>query len=192
MERQLKALLHGVENAGEIIDQIMEINGADIENAKKAAGGGNDAVNRENERLKAANEELAKQLKAFEKGGEKYVDAAELERLKTFETDTLAKQKREKQSGAVRSLLKKNNAREDMLDLLLNGVALDGIEFADDGTVKDGDKLISELKGKYSAGFVPESGGAGGAPFEPPRGGGNGGDGFNFGFTPIRPMPQNK
>lgn len=36
MKRQeLKALLHGVENAGEIIDQIMEINGADIENAKK-------------------------------------------------------------------------------------------------------------------------------------------------------------
>ena len=34
MKRQeLKALLHGVENAGEIIDQIMEINGADIENA---------------------------------------------------------------------------------------------------------------------------------------------------------------
>ncbi len=51
MKRQeLKALLHGVENAGEIIDQIMEINGADIENAKKTAGGGNDAVNRENER----------------------------------------------------------------------------------------------------------------------------------------------
>ena len=70
MKRQeLKALLHGVENAGEIIDQIMEINGADIENAKKTAGGGNDAVSRENERLKAANDELAKQLKAFEKGG---------------------------------------------------------------------------------------------------------------------------
>ena len=35
MKRQeLKALLHGVENSGEIIDQIMEINGADIENAR--------------------------------------------------------------------------------------------------------------------------------------------------------------
>ena len=38
MKRQeLKALLHGVENSGEIIDQIMEINGADIENARKNA-----------------------------------------------------------------------------------------------------------------------------------------------------------
>ena len=36
MKRQeLKALLHGVENAGEIIDQIKEINSTDIENAKK-------------------------------------------------------------------------------------------------------------------------------------------------------------
>ena len=44
MKRQeLKALLHGVENAGEIIDQIMELNGADIENAKKTANGGNEA-----------------------------------------------------------------------------------------------------------------------------------------------------
>ena len=53
MKRQeLKALLHGVENAGEIIDQIMEINGADIENAKKEKSGGNEALNREIERLK--------------------------------------------------------------------------------------------------------------------------------------------
>lgn len=35
MKRQeLKNLLQGVENAGEMIDRIMEINGEDIENAK--------------------------------------------------------------------------------------------------------------------------------------------------------------
>lgn len=39
MKRQeLKALLQDVENSGDIIDRIMEINGADIENAKKSAG----------------------------------------------------------------------------------------------------------------------------------------------------------
>lgn len=60
MKRQeLKALLHGVENAGEIIDQIMELNGADIENAKKAAGGGNELLNREIERQKGENSNLA-------------------------------------------------------------------------------------------------------------------------------------
>lgn len=65
MKRQeLKTLLQGVENAGEIIDRIMEINGEDIENAKKNAGTDSEKIAAENEQLKA-------QLKAFEKGGEK-------------------------------------------------------------------------------------------------------------------------
>lgn len=192
MKRQeVKALLHGVENAGEIIDQIMEINGADIENAKKEKSGGNEALNREIERLKGENGALAEQLKAYEKGGEKYIDAAEFERLKTFETDTVARQKKEKQKGAVKALLKKNNAREDMLELLLNGVSIDGIEVAEDGTVKDGDKLVAGLKEKYAAGFSEDAQGTGGAPFaKTDPAGGTGGDGFNFGFTPIRKVPQ--
>lgn len=192
MKRQeLKALLHGVENAGEIIDQIMELNGADIENAKKTANGGNEALNREIERLKGETERLNGELKAYEKGGEKYVDAAEIERLKRFETETIAKQKKEKQAGAVKSLLKKNNAREDMLDLLMNGITLDGIEVAEDGTVKDGDKLVTELKEKYAGGFSEDAYGTGGAPFKnPDPAGGNDGGGFNFGFTPIRKIPQ--
>lgn len=191
MKRQeLNALLHGVENKGEIIDQIMELNGADIENAKKSAGGGSDALGREIERLKGENSDLTAQLKAYEKGGAKFIDAAEFERLKKFETDTQAKQKREKQTAAVKTLLKKNNAREDMLDLLLNGVVMDGVEVADDGTVKEGDKLVASLKEKYGAGFSPEAKGAGGAPFNPPPAGGGEGEGFQFGFTPVRPMPQ--
>lgn len=188
----VKALLRGVENADEIIDQIMELNGADIENAKKAAGGGSDALTRENERLKEENESLTGQLKAYEKGGAKYVDAAELERLKKFETDTLAAQKRQKQETAVKELLKKNHAREDMLDLLLNGVKLDGIEVSEDGTVKDGETLVKDLKGRYAAGFSETEHGTGGAPFQKPNpAGGTGGDGgFNFGFTPIRKVPE--
>lgn len=191
MKRQeLKALLHGVENAGEIIDQIMEINGADIENAKKEKGSGNEALNREIERLKGENGSLAEQIKAYEKGGEKFIDAAEFERLKTFEADTIARQKKEKQTVAVKALLKKNNARDDMLDLLLNGVSLDRIEIAENGTIKDGDKIVAGLKEKYAAGFSEDANGTGGAPFaktDPPGGNGNG---FEFGFTPLRKVPQ--
>ena len=96
MKRQeLKNLLHGVENAGEIIDAIMEINGADIENAKKLGGSNDTALNREIERLKGENQNLKDELKAYDKGGEKYVDTAEFERLKAFETDTVARQKKE-------------------------------------------------------------------------------------------------
>lgn len=193
MNRQeLKALLHGVENAADIIDRIMEINGADIENAKKDKNGGNEALNREIERLKGENGTIAEQLKAYEKGGEKYIDAAEFERLKTFETDTIARQKKEKQTGAVKALLKKNNAREDMLDLLLNGVSLDKIEVAEDGTVKDGETLVAGLKEKYAAGFSEDAHGTGGAPFsKTDPAGGTGGNGFHFGFTPIRNVPKN-
>ena len=36
----------------------MELNGADIENAKKTANGGNEALNREIERLKGETERL--------------------------------------------------------------------------------------------------------------------------------------
>ena len=84
MKRQeIKALLRGVENADEIIDQIMERNGEDIENARKTSGQGNTALNAENERLKGEIESLIGQLKAYEKGGEKYIDTAEFQRLKT-------------------------------------------------------------------------------------------------------------
>ena len=54
MKRQeLKNLLHGVENSGEIIDAIMELNGADIENAKKSAGTEHETLTAEIESLKA-------------------------------------------------------------------------------------------------------------------------------------------
>ncbi len=63
MKRQeLKNLLHGVENSGDIIDAIMELNGADIENAKKNAG-------TEHDTLTAEIESLREQLKAYGEGG---------------------------------------------------------------------------------------------------------------------------
>lgn len=191
MKRQeLKNLLHGVENAGDIIDAIMEINGADIENAKK--NGDDGVLNREIERLKGEKDSLMQQLKAYEKGGEKYVDTAEFERLKTFETEALAKAETEKRTSAVKELLKKHNAREDMLPLLMNGIAFDSVEFSEDGSLKDGEKLVTALKEKYSAGFSQEAQGAGGAPFAKPDPGSGGGEGFDFGFTPIRQTPQKK
>lgn len=176
MKRQeLKNLLHGVENAGDIIDAIMEINGADIENAKK--NGDDGVLNREIERLKGEYDSLAQKLKAYEKGGEKYVDLAEFERLKTFETETLAKAETEKRTSAVKELLKKHNAREDMLPLLMNGITFDSVEFSEDGSLKDGEKLVASLKEKYSAGFSQEAQGAGGAPFAKPNPGAAAGKG---------------
>ena len=61
MKRQeLKNLLQGVENVGEIIDQIMELNGADIENAKKNASTDYEAVVAERDKWKAEAESYGK------------------------------------------------------------------------------------------------------------------------------------
>jgi len=192
MKRQeLKALLHGVENAGEIIDQIMEINGADIENAKKSVNTSGLTAQISEKDAKIA--ELEATLKAYEKGGDKYIDSADYERLKKFETDTVSAQKKEQQKAAVKKLLKDEHAREDMLDLLINGVNIDGVEIQKDGTIKDGANLVKTLKEKYAAGFSP-SAPTGGAPFNPAGGkpAGDGADGFNFSFTPVNGTPKKK
>lgn len=77
--------IHPEGDIGDIVDAIMELNGADIENAKKNSG------------LAKAEEErdtLRKLLDEYEKPeGSKYIDPKEHERLKQFEADTLAAQK---------------------------------------------------------------------------------------------------
>lgn len=191
MKRQeLKNLLHGVENSSDIIDAIMEINGADVENAKKSVNTSGLTAQIEAKDGKIA--ELEAVIKSYQKGGEKYVDNAEFERLKKFETDTLAAQKKDRQTAAVKKLLTDEHARDDMLELLLKGVDIDKIDVQDDGTVKDGANLVKGLKEKYAAGFNA-SAPTGGAPFDAQGGkpAGNGaGDGFNFSFTPVNKIPK--
>ncbi len=129
MKRQeLKALLHGVENSGEIIDQIMEINGADIENARKNAGTDTQALTAENEALKA-------QIKAYEKGGEKYIDPAEIERLKQFEADTKTAQRRTATENAVSEMLARNKVLPGVIKLTLKGLNVDDVKLGNDGKV---------------------------------------------------------
>lgn len=90
MKRQeIKNLLRSVKpdsDNGDIIDAIMDLNGADIENAKNNSG---------TAQLEQENADLKKRLDAYEKpDGEKYIDTKEHERLKQFEADTIAAQKR--------------------------------------------------------------------------------------------------
>ena len=105
MKRQeLKNLLRGIKPDGDIsdiVDQIMELNGADIENAKKNAGTDYEAVVADRDKWKA-------EAESYAKGGAKYVDPAEIERLKKFETDTKAAQKRASVEAAVNEMLTKN------------------------------------------------------------------------------------
>mgnify|MGYP000863680981 CR=1 FL=1 len=141
---ELKKLLGEVENAGEIIDKIMEINGTDIENAKKPT----ETLTTDLDNLKA---ELAK----YDVGGEKYVDATEFNRLKQFETDTVGQKTRAEKENAVLELLKSNKASPKAEKLLLKAIALDDLEVAD-GKIKDGEKIITDLKTDYADFFVTE------------------------------------
>lgn len=132
MKRQeLKNLLRALKPDGDIsdtVDAIMELNGTDIENAKKSAG-------TDSATLAAENEALKTQLKAFEKGGDKYVDPTEIERLKKFETDTKAAQKRTAAEAAVNEMLTRNKVNATVIKLTLKNLNVDDVKLDDKGKV---------------------------------------------------------
>jgi hypothetical protein len=165
-------LLHGVENASDIIDQIMEINGTDIENAKKQAGTPDDAIIAERDTLKA-------QLKAYEKDGEKYIDPAEFQRLKQFEADTTAKQKRTEVETAVSEMLTKNKVLPGLIKRELKALNIDEVKLDKDGKVTKEyeDAYIAAFKADCPDGFIPVQEGTG-----VPTNGGN--SGINKGPLP--------
>lgn len=181
MKRQeLKNLLRGIKPDGDlsdIIDAIMEMNGADIENAKNTAGG-------DTEKIAAENEALKTQLKVFEKGGDKYVDPKEIERLKKFETDTKAAQKRASVEAAVNEMLTRNKVNPTFVKFMLKNINVDDVKLDDKG------KVTAEYESEYMKTFktdypeaietprpgtgAPAHGGSG----EPNGGSGGDADGF--------------
>lgn len=182
MKRQeLKTLLQNVDNAGDIIDRIMEINGEDIENAKKSAGTDTQSLTAENEKLKA-------QLKAYEKGGEKYIDPAEIERLKKFETDTKATQKRTAAENAVKEMLTRNKVLPGYIKLMLKNLNVDEVQLDDKGkiTADYEKKYIADFKADCPDGFEQPSNGTGGAPAHGNGGDSNGKGGGADGFEDLR------
>lgn len=144
MKRQeIKSLLRGIKPDGDlsdIIDAIMEMNGADVENAKKTAG--TDA-----EKLVAENERLTTKLKAYEKGGEHYVDPAEIERLKKFETDTKTAQQRATVEAAVNEMLIRNKVNPTVIKLTLKNLNVDDVKLDDKG------KVTTEYETEYMKAF---------------------------------------
>ncbi len=170
MKRQeLKNLLRSIKPDGDIsdiVDQIMELNGADIENAKKNAGVDTQTLSAENEDLKA-------KLKAYEKGGEKYIDPAEIERLKKFETDTKTAQKRATAENAVSEMLTRNKVLPGVIKLMLKNLDADSVKLGADGKVTKEyeEAYMSAFKSECPDGFVTVAEGTG----APAHGGTSGG-----------------
>ena len=168
MKRQeLKNLLRSIKPEGDIsdiVDQIMELNGADVENAKKNAGTDYEAVVADRDKWKA-------EAESYAKGGAKYVDPAEIERLKKFETDTKTAQKRATVEAAVNEMLTKNKVLPGYIKLMLKNLNADEVQLDGNGkvTAEYEKKYIADFKAECPDGFAQPNEGTGA-----PAHGGNG------------------
>lgn len=125
-----------------------------------------DDVQKQLDDLKAAgndngpNEELVKAQQAL-------VDLqAEYDKYKE---EVEAKETKSKKEAAQRKLLKEAGVADKYIDLILKASAadIDGIEFDDDGSIKDGESKIEKYKKDYSD-FVVSKGTNGVPPATPP------------------------
>mgnify|MGYP001150218915 CR=1 FL=1 len=92
----------------------------------------------------SASESAKAELKKYQKGGENYIDTAELERLKTFEKDTLTKETNAKKTAALTKLYKSANAADSVAKLLISGQDLEKLELDDKGELKNGTELLKK------------------------------------------------
>lgn len=181
MKRQeLKNLLRGIKPDGDLsdtIDAIMELNGADIENAKKNAVADYEAVVADRDKWKT-------EAASYGKGGAKYIDPAEIERLKKFETDTKTAQKRATVEGAVNEMLTRHKVNPTIIKLMLKNLNADDVKLDDKGkvTTEYEDSYMKAFKADYPDAIETPKPGTGnpshGGKGEPGGGGGGDTDGF--------------
>lgn len=121
---------------------------------------------------KSADEKDA-ELKKYQRGGELYFDPAELERLKTFEKETLTRETNAKKTEALTKLFKGAKATDSVAKLLISGHDLEKLELDDKGEIKNGAELLKKAKADYADLF----GGSGdkGVPQANPAAGGDAG-----------------
>ena len=121
---------------------------------------------------KSADEKDA-ELKKYQKGGEYYTDPKEIERLKTFEKETLTRETNAKKTEALTKLFKGAKATDSVAKLLISGHDLEKLELDDKGEIKNGAELLKKAKADYADLF----GGSGdkGVPQANPDAGGDAG-----------------
>ena len=86
------------------------------------------------------------------------------ESLKQFKADTEKKEIQAKKNDAVIKLLKDNKASDKALSLLVKAVDFEKIEIAEDGSIKDSEKIIKSMKAEYGDFFVVDAGAKGAKP----------------------------
>jgi hypothetical protein len=78
------------------------------------------------------------------------------EEFDKFKADATAKETKAKKESAFRAILKKAGVSEKRIEAVLKVSDTDGIEFDDNGKVKDEDKLLETVKKEWSD-FIPTS-----------------------------------
>ena len=124
-------------------------------------------------KLTSEREEAKAEIAKYQKGGELYFDPAELERLKTFEKETLTRETNAKKTEALTKLFKGAKATDSVAKLLISGHDLEKLELDDKGEIKNGAELLKKAKADYADLF----GGSGdkGVPQANPDAGGDAG-----------------
>lgn len=124
-------------------------------------------------KLTSEREEAKAEIAKYQKDGELYFDPAELERLKTFEKETLTRETNAKKTEALTKLFKGAKATDSVAKLLISGHDLEKLELDDKGEIKNGAELLKKAKADYADLF----GGSGdkGVPQANPDAGGDAG-----------------
>ena len=105
------------------------------------------------EKVPALEAEIDTFKKAQEKGEKdpyKVKYEAIKEEFEAFKNDVSAKETKNKKESAYKQLLKDAGVSEKRIDAVLKVSDVDGIEFDDDGKVKDADKLTEGIKTEWA------------------------------------------
>ena len=102
------------------------------------------------EKLPTIQKELDQLKEAGEKDAYKVKYEAIKEEYSKFKADISAKETKAKKEQAYKTLLKKAGVSEKRLDAILKVTDLKGIEFDDEGNVKNADELTKQIKEEWS------------------------------------------
>lgn len=150
----LNAIFAGIQGiTKDMIDQVMDLNGEDVEAAKKA-----NAPDMSKYILKTDADKMVEEAKK----ANPEIDAKEFERLKQFEADTKAANAKTEKANLLNNLLTEGKADNKAIKLLAKAVDLDSIQ-VEDGKIKNSKEILDGLKKDYADFFIKEDTGGAGA-----------------------------